>query len=171
MRKVWMLLLLISPIAIFASSGEAGEVETDIVQRVVNFAIFASILYYLLADKVKDFFESRVVSIRSDLEKVQTVLEESKKRREEALKKVEDAKSIAKDIIETANKDVAVIQSRSEESLKVDLVNLERQYSDKMELETKRVQREVVQEVLDSIFGDMKLTKGELMNIITKKVA
>ena len=53
--------LLLLPVLAFAS-GDAeasGSGETDIFWRVINFAIFFGLLYYLLADKIKEFFKNR----------------------------------------------------------------------------------------------------------------
>lgn len=44
-------MLAFAPLALFASEGA----ETDIIQRTVNFVIFAGILWYLLAEKIKAF--------------------------------------------------------------------------------------------------------------------
>ena len=45
---------LLASAALFASEGSHGQ--TDIIPRAVNFLIFAALVYYLLADKVKAFF-------------------------------------------------------------------------------------------------------------------
>ena len=57
MKKLLLLALFVSPLALFAAEG--AETNYDIVQRTVNFIIFAGILWYLLADKVKAFFANR----------------------------------------------------------------------------------------------------------------
>lgn len=44
---------LLASAALFASEGSHGQ--TDIIPRAVNFLIFAALVYYLLADKVKAF--------------------------------------------------------------------------------------------------------------------
>ena len=53
MKRILLLGLALVPVALFANEGAK---ETDIVQRTVNFIIFAGILWYLLADKIKAFF-------------------------------------------------------------------------------------------------------------------
>jgi F-type H+-transporting ATPase subunit b len=82
-------------IALIFSSGilyASEDTQTDIVPRVVNFLIFASIIYYLLADKIKEFFKNRKDEISAKLESVQVKVKESKKRREDSAIKVEEAK-------------------------------------------------------------------------------
>lgn len=84
MKKLLILGLALAPLALFASSEGA---ETDIVQRTVNFIIFAGILWYLLADKIKAFFADRTASIQAELDKVQDTLKASQDKVEDAAKK------------------------------------------------------------------------------------
>ena len=53
MKKMLFIILALSPLALFASE----DVQTDIIPRTVNFLIFAGIVYFILADKLKDFFK------------------------------------------------------------------------------------------------------------------
>ena len=53
MKRILLLGLALVPVALLANE---GAVETDLVQRTVNFIIFAGILWYLIADKIKAFF-------------------------------------------------------------------------------------------------------------------
>ena len=89
MKRMLLLGLAIVPVALFANE---GAVETDIVQRTVNFIIFAGILWYLLADKIKAFFAERSLSIQSELDKVQDTLKASQEKVKDAQKKLEEAK-------------------------------------------------------------------------------
>ncbi|RLA78484.1 MAG: F0F1 ATP synthase subunit B, partial [Epsilonproteobacteria bacterium] len=68
MKKIVLLSLLVLPAVLLASSGNGGEEtryflqtgrETDFWPRLVNFTIFASLLYYLLANPIKNFFKDR----------------------------------------------------------------------------------------------------------------
>ena len=60
MKKFYFASLLI-PTVLLA----AGEGETDIVERTINFVIYIAILYYLAADKIKAIFVARQESLRS----------------------------------------------------------------------------------------------------------
>ena len=63
MKRILLLGLALAPMALFAQEG--AETDYDIVQRTVNFIIFAGILWYLLADKIKAFFADRTLSIQA----------------------------------------------------------------------------------------------------------
>lgn len=71
-------MLLLLPAVMFASGAVEGEGKTDIVPRVINFAIFASILYYLLAKPLKEYFTGRTTEIADRLSSIQDKLKESK---------------------------------------------------------------------------------------------
>jgi len=90
MKRILLLGLALAPVALFANSHGA---ETDIVQRTVNFIIFAGILWYLLADKIKAFFAERSLSIQSELDKVQDTLKASQDKVLDAQKKLADARN------------------------------------------------------------------------------
>ena len=91
MKRILLLGLALAPVALLANE---GAVETDIVQRTVNFIIFAGILWYLLADKIKAFFSDRTLSIQAELDKVQDTLKASKDKVSDAQKKLEEAKKL-----------------------------------------------------------------------------
>lgn len=55
-------MMFLFPAVVFAAGG-TGE-ETDTVQRIVNFIIFAAIIYYLLAHRLKAYFAGRTASIQ-----------------------------------------------------------------------------------------------------------
>lgn len=166
------LLFLSAQAFLWAASGE-GSGGTDIVYRVINFAIFAAILYYLLADRVVSFFKGRTQAIANDLEKAQVRLKEVKKLKEDALAKLEIAKKEAQKIIEEAKIEADLIINKAKESAQEDVKNYEKHEIERMELERRKVQRTVVAEVLKEFFNDPTLSINEkaLLQTILKKVA
>ena len=157
---------------VFANS-EAGAVETDIVPRTVNFLIFAAIIYYLLADKLKAYFSERTSSVRSELEKVQNILNESKQKYDNAKAEVENSKLIAEQIVADAKVDIARIQQSIEKSVSEDIANLAKHFDEKIVIETRKAKKEVVSEVLETMLNDDNLgvSDREMSDIIVKKVA
>lgn len=91
MKRILLLGLALAPVALFANSQGA---ETDIVQRTVNFLIFAGILWYLLADKIKAFFAERSLSIQAELDKVQDTLKASQDKVTDAQKNWQKLKKL-----------------------------------------------------------------------------
>ena len=171
MKRILLLGLALAPVAVFASS--EGAVETDIVQRTVNFIIFAGILWYLLADKIKAFFANRTLSIQAELDKVQETLKASQDKFSDAEKKLEEAKKIATDIIEGAKADIDSVKQKVATAVDSDITNLNKNLEEMMKVETSKAKKEVVTEVLEELLSseNIKLTQQELANIVLKKVA
>jgi len=85
-RKTLIVTALFLPAVVFASGHEAAGGETDFLPRLVNFIIFAAILYYFVADLIKNFFTGRSKEISSKLEEVQNRLKATKKKQKRMLK-------------------------------------------------------------------------------------
>jgi len=170
MKKLLFTLFAVVPLALFASD---SQVEADIVERSVNFIIFLAIIYYLLADKLKDFFGNRTKSIQSELDEVQELVKDSKKKVADATLEVEKAKQIAIELIESANKDVDSIKKNIEVACEQEIAVLSKSFDDKTELEARKAKKEVVESVLNQLLVDenIKLSQSELTSIISKKVA
>jgi F-type H+-transporting ATPase subunit b len=171
MIKMAVVLLALLSGNAFASAGGGGE--TDIFHRTVNFAIFAAILYYLIADHVKSFFQERSQKIADELEEVQRKLQETKDKKEEALEKVKEAEKKAEEILAIAKKENEIINNKIAESVAADIKILEAQYEEKVSLETNKVRRDVVEEVMvDVLQGDaIDVKNSQLKDIIKKKAA
>ena len=171
MKRILLLGLALAPVAVFASS--EGAVETDIVQRTVNFIIFAGILWYILADKIKAFFAERSLSIQAELDKVQDTLKASQEKIKDAQKKLEEAKKIATEIVEGAKADIDSVKQKVAAAVESDIANLNKNLDEMMKVETSKAKKEVVNEVLEELLSseNIKLTQNELVNIVLKKVA
>lgn len=171
MKRILLLGLALAPVALFASS--EGAVETDIVQRTVNFIIFAGILWYILADKIKAFFAERSLSIQAELDKVQDTLKASQDKVKDAQKKLEEAKKIATEIIEGAKADIDSVKQKVATAVDTDIANLNKNLEEMMKVETSKAKKEVVTEVLEELLSseNINLTQNELVNIVLKKVA
>jgi F-type H+-transporting ATPase subunit b len=164
-------LLCFAPVAVFAAGNGSGEY--DIVPRTVNFAIFAAILYYLLADPLKSMYHQRINRIAESLDSIQQKLKESKAKKEDALRRVEEAKITAKTLIQTSKKEVEILKQKFQKELAVELENLDKSHNEQVEIERRRMTRAVVAEVLDDIFDDSAATldRDKFVNIVLKKVA
>ena len=170
MKKILLMILVIAPIALFASD---ANVQTDILERTVNFLIFVAILYYLLADKLKTFFSDRTKSIQAELDKVQNLKKESEKKVSDAKLEIENAKNIADELISSANSDIEAIKTKIEVAVEQEIAYLTKSFDEKTELELRKVKKEVVSNVLNQLLSDdnIALTQEELANIVLKKVA
>jgi F-type H+-transporting ATPase subunit b len=171
LKKILLLGLALAPLGLFASS--EGAVESDIVQRTVNFIIFAGILWYLLADKIQAFLADRTSSIQSELDKVEDTLKASKDKAEAAAKKLEEAKVIAIEIVETSKSEIDAVKQKVADAVETEIANLGKGFDDKIKVERSKAKRETVSLILDQLLSsdNLSLTQDELVNIVVKKVA
>lgn len=172
MKRILLLgLVALAPVALFASEG--AETNYDIVQRTVNFIIFAGILWYLLADKIKAFFAERSLSIQAELDKVQDTLKASQEKVKDAQKKLEEAKKLATEIVEGAKADIDSVKQKVATAVDSDIANLNKNLDEMMKVETSKAKKEVVAQVLEELLSseNINLTQNELVNIVLKKVA
>jgi F-type H+-transporting ATPase subunit b len=171
MGKIIVTLLMVTGV-VFASGGAEGG-ETDIVQRTVNFLIFAGILYYLLAEPMKNFFGGRSKGIADELEKVQEKLRDSKAAKEAAEQKIEEAKKFAADLMATAKKENKILNEKIMQQCESDLENITKQNAALMDLEQRKMVREVVDAVMDDVLAEESagFDKETMAQIIMKKVA
>ena len=79
MKKV-ILVLGVLVVSLFANehSGPVAISDTDFVPRLINFVIFAGILWYLLADKVKEFYSNRSKAIATAFSQIEEQLKKSR---------------------------------------------------------------------------------------------
>lgn len=171
MKKILLLTLMITPAILFAA--EHANVQTDILERTVNFVIFLAIIYYLLADKIKVYLQTRTDSIQSELDKVQATLEESKQKVADAQAELENAKKLAEELVTDAKSNVNDIQNKIEALYSAEISNINRMFDEKIELETKKAKKETVQEVLEVLLSsdNVSISKENLSEIISRKVA
>lgn len=168
MKRVAFLIAL--PLVIFASEGEKNY---DIVERVLNFLLFFGILLYFIAKPLKQMYLDRISGIANRLESIQEKLRSSQSKRDEALRRVEEAKVNAASLIETAKKEAVNIAEKVKKESINEIANLEKSYKDQKEFEERRVTKSVVAELLSDLFDDknLKIDQKELINIILKKVS
>lgn len=170
MKKLLLLGLTLSPLALLANSDGA---ETDIIQRTVNFIIFAGILWYLLADKIKAFFSQRSLDIQAELDKVEDTLKASKEKVDNAAASLDEAKKLSIEIVEAAKADIDSVKAKIEATIESEIANLGKNFDAKIEVETRKAKKEVVSEILNELLKseNIALSQEELANIVLKKVA
>ncbi|MFA6187960.1 MAG: F0F1 ATP synthase subunit B [Sulfuricurvum sp.] len=171
MGKLLVTLLMLS--AYLFGSDAAHEGSTDIVQRTVNFLIFAGILYYLLAEPLKNYFVGRSAGIASELEKVQERLRESKRTKEAAEHKIDDANRFASELSEVTKKECKLLSEKIMAQNDVDVEIAQKHNNALMDLEKRKMVRDVVGEVMSDVMraSDASLSKDAMTDILKKKVA
>ena len=160
------ILLLLCPFVLMADSGY------DIVPRTINFIVFAAILYYFIANPIKNAYKGRIAGIAARLDNIEQKLKDSKAKKDDALRRVEEAKANAASLVETARKEAVLISERIKEETRQEVANLEKSFQDQKEFEKRRMVKSVVGEILNEIFASdsVKMDQSELINIVLKRV-
>lgn len=171
MGKIIVSVLMLSAYLFGSDAGAEGS--TDIVQRTVNFLIFAGILYYVLAEPLKNYFGNRSSGIADELNKVQERLRESKRLKETAEQKVEEADRFAAELKEVSKKENKILSDKIMAQGDQDIETIQKQNEALMELEKRKMVREVVEEVMSGVMreSDNVLGKEAMTEILKKKVA
>jgi F-type H+-transporting ATPase subunit b len=161
---------MVSTYALASGGGEGG---TDIVQRTVNFALFAGLIWYLVAEPAKAFFKGRSQGIADELQKVKDRLKESDDLKKEALAKVSEAKKFAEELQESLKKENKILNDNIMAQCEKDLLNLTNVQKSQMNFEQRKMVREVVESVITKLLADSKndFDKETMANVILKKVA
>jgi len=168
--RILVLLLMIST---YALASEVGQGGTDIVQRTVNFLLFAGLIWYLVGEPVKNFFTSRSQGIADELKKVQEKLDESIALKKEALAKISEAEKFAQELAANAKKENKILNDSIMQQCETELEALVKQYAAKKEFEQRNMVRDVVETIVgETLEQSSNIFEREAMaNVILKKVA
>jgi F-type H+-transporting ATPase subunit b len=180
MKKIVLLSLLMVP-AVLLASGDAESSryfaqtgrESDFWPRVINFTIFAALLYYLLANPIKNFFKGRSEGIAVQLNEIEKKLQAAKDEKKEAQNRLDESKKRAEEILADAKAEAILLAEKIANANQNDLALLDKQLEEKISLEERKSAREAIDEILsDNITtDDIMLDAAKVVEIISKKVA
>jgi len=169
--RILVLILMISTYALASEAGHEGT--TDIVQRTVNFLLFAGLVWYLVGEPVKNFFKSRSSSIADELKKVQEKLDESIKLKKEALAKISEAEKFAEELAQASKKENKILNDNIMVQCDVELETAAKQHVSKKEFAQRNMVRNVVEDVINETLNQSSeiFDREAMANVILKKVA
>ena len=181
MKKIVLWSLFIVPAVLLASGGDAESSryfaqtgrETDFLPRVFNFIIFASLLYYLLANPIKNFFKGRSEGIAAQLNEIENKLQAAKDEKKEAQNRLDESEKKAEEIIADAKAEAVILAEKIAVANQNDLALLDKQLEEKMSLEERKSAREAIDEILSENItnDDIMVDEAKVVEIISKKVA
>lgn len=182
MKKIILLSLLVVPATLLASGAADGEVtryfiqtgrETDFLPRVFNFIIWVSLLYYLLANPVKDYLTGRSEGIAGQLNEIEEKLQSAKNEQKEAQSRLDESEILVAQIIEDAKNEALFLAKKISETNENELDLMGRQLEEKMLLEERKSAKEAIDSILSENItnDDIMLDSAKVVDIISKKVA
>lgn len=167
------LIYLICLLPLSAVAAPSGSGEYDIIPRTVNFVIFVAILYYLLVNPAKHFYKSRILKISSRLDEIQKKLLESKSKKLDIMKKLEEAKANAAEALIVSKKEAEILANGIKEELQGELALLDRHFEEQKEYELRKMEKEVISQILAELFDENNAHFGqkEIINIMMEKAS
>ncbi|UPT77011.1 F0F1 ATP synthase subunit B [Sulfurovum sp. XGS-02] len=181
MKKIVLLSLLMVPAVLLASGGDAESSryfaqtgrESDFWPRVINFTIFAALLYYLIANPIKNFFKGRSEDIATQLNEIEKKLQAAKDEKKEAQNRLDESKKRAEEILADAKAEAILLAEKIATANQNELALLDKQLEEKMSLEERKAAREAIDEILSENItaDDIMLDEAKVVEIISKKVA
>jgi F-type H+-transporting ATPase subunit b len=182
MKKIILLSLLIVPAVLLARGGHDGEVsryfvqtgrESDFWPRVINFTIWIALLYYLIANPIKNYFSGRSEGIAAQLNEIEAKLQAAKDEQKEAQLRLDESAKKAAQIIEDAKHEATFLAQKISESNENELALMEKQLEEKMILEERKSARETIDGILSENItnDDIMIDSNKVIDIISKKVA
>jgi F-type H+-transporting ATPase subunit b len=164
------------PSLVLAAGGEHHTVtmwESDFKYRVLNFAIFAGLIYYLAANPIKAFFVGRSEDISNQLLEIEEKLKASKNERALAEENLVKAEKKAEELIADAGKEAKLLSSAIAKKNDESLALLEKHVEEKQEVEVKKATKATINAVLNGGFdnSDINVDETKVVSLISKKVA
>lgn len=165
MKKYAICLL---PMILVASSGN----DYDIVPRTINFVIFIAVLCYFLAKPLSNMYKNRISNIAQKLQNIQSKLQDSKIQKELALKKIDEAKISAENLILNAKKESEVLSEKAKKDLEFDIANMEKSFKEQKDYEYRKMIKGTVEQILADSFSQNSenFDKQELVETLIRKV-
>lgn len=146
MTRLFMVMLVAVLVASFSlpqellasedSHGVGRKELVDLLWRVLNFLIFAAILYFAAAKPIRNFLAGRIDDIKKELGDAEKSKEDAEKRLADHLKRVDNLEAEVKDLCETLRKEGEVERDRIIEAANeaADKIKIQAGFSAKQEL-------------------------------------
>lgn len=175
-KNIALLLSLVALPTLVLANGEQHHVtmmDSDFKYRVLNFTIFAGLVYYLVANPIKAFFAGRSEDISNQLVEIEEKLKASKNARLKAEDNLVKAEKKAEEIIANAGKEAKLLASAITEKSENSLIALEKQAQEKQEVEVKKATKATISSILNGGFenSDVNVDETKVVSLISKKVA
>ncbi len=163
---------------IFAVAGGSGHhnismSNSDFFYRVLNFTIFAGLIYYLIANPIKDFFKNRSSDIANQIKEIDKKLQESKNEAKLAEEHLAKSQERAKKIIADAKDESIILAENIAKKSEEVLIALEKQLEDKMVVEKNRMVKSTIKKLLEDGIdsSDINIDNSKVISLVSKKVA
>ena len=176
LNRIALAITFILPILAVAGGSEHHDVSmsnSDFFYRVLNFTIFAGLIYYLVANPIKDFFKNRSADIANRIKEIDAKLQESKNEAKLAEENLAKSQERAKEIIADAKDESIILAKNIEKKSEEILLSLEKQFEDKIVVEKKKMVKTTIKKLLEDGIdsSDIAVDGSKVVSLVSKKVA
>ncbi len=176
LNKIALAIIFVLPILSVAGGSEHHDISmsnSDFFYRVLNFTIFAGLIYYLVANPIRDFFKNRSADIANRIKEIDAKLQESKNEVKFAEKYLAKSQEKAKEIIADAKEESVILAENIAKKSEEILLALEKQLEDKMIVEKKKMVKTTIKKLLEDGIesSDITIDGSKVVSLVSKKVA
>lgn len=170
--KIAILFVLFNFLFLHASS-ELIVANTDIAERSINFIIFACLVWYLVAGKLKAALSDRQQGISKRLNEAQDKIKQAQVKKDSVEIRLNEAKIQAQEIVASAKKEILTLVKHIEDKNKEHIEHLIKSNEVAMDFERRKMKKSVVLEILQETFerDSLKFSSENYLNILDKKAA
>lgn len=170
LKKINILFFILFLPSLILASGN-GIAESDFFYRVFNFTIFVALLYYLIANPIKEFFISREKNIEKVLIENREKLLKAKKDKNLANSNLEKMKDDISEIMEKANQKAEYIKEEMLSKNKLYLAQLEKQSLQNIKVEQNKITRNTIYLIFDNniLLEDITLNNSQAVQIFNDR--
>jgi len=175
-KNIALLATVLVPSLVLATGAEHHDVtmfNSDFFYRVFNFTIFAGVVYYLVANPIKEFFVGRSEGIANRLKEIEEKLQATKDATKEAEENLLKSEAKAREIVADAGNEAKLLSSNIADKNEATLSMMEKQAVEKQALESKKATRATIDNLLNDGFDndDIAVDEAKVVSLISKKVA
>ncbi len=176
LNKIALTITFLLPILAVAGGSEHHDISmsnSDFFYRVLNFTIFAGLIYYLVANPIRDFFKNRSADIANRIKEIDIKLQESKNEAKLAEENLAKSQEKAKEIIADAKDESIILAKNIAQKSEEILVALEKQLEDKIAVEKNRMVKSTIKKLLEDGIdsSDINIDNSKVVSLVSKKVA
>ncbi len=176
LNKIALVITFVLPVLAVASGSEHHDISmsnSDFFYRVLNFTIFAGLIYYLVANPIKDFFKNRSTDIANQIKEIDVKLQESKNEAKLAEENLAKSQEKAKEIIADAKDESIILTKNITKKSEEIIVALEKQLEDKIVVEKKKMVKATIKKLLEDGIdnSDINIDGSKVVSLVSKKVA
>ncbi|CAA6812829.1 MAG: ATP synthase subunit b [uncultured Sulfurovum sp.] len=173
LKNIALLAIALLLPSLVLASDDITMTNSDFFYRVLNFSVFIGILYYLIANPIKEYFTGRTEGIANQLEEIEEKLQASKNERLLAEDNLVKAEEKAKEIVFDAGNEAKVLSANISDKNDVALVLLEKQADERQALAAKKATQATIDTLLNDGFenSDITVDESKVVSLVSSKVA